>query len=287
MKITIEKSAGFCPGVKKAIKVAEEKIAQGEKITALGALIHNDREMERLQRLGLRVLDQGQVENDQISIDQLKQQQLLIRAHGISPFLKKKIEAENIYCIDGTCSLVVRSQRLIKEYYEKDYQVVIVGKAYHPEVRALMGFCENKGVIVYDIGDENKIKNLNKVLLMAQTTIEKERFEYFSKKLEKGVDDLIVKNTICPVVTKRQQQIVEFAKQNDIIIFIAGRESSNSKVLFELCQKHNQHCYFVSSINELQKEWFKKKATVGITGGASTPYWQLEEFKQQIHNTFN
>ena len=147
----------------------------------------------------------------------------------------------------------------------------------------MLGFCERQGTVVYAPGDEKKVAIKKKIVLIAQTTIEEERFDYFAKKLQKGVDELILKNTICPVVTKRQSQIVEFAKENDLIIFVAGRESSNSKVLFELCRGVNERSYLVSSFEEVKPEWFVDVETVGLTGGASTPIWQLEEFKQKLN----
>ena len=127
MKVRIDKKAGFCPGVRKAIGIAEEKVAAGHSVAALGALIHNDREVNRLKNVGLQEINQDQFEESKIDVKQLKDQTLLIRAHGISPKLLDKIESNDIKYIDATCPLVARSHKIIKEYCKKGYDVVIVG----------------------------------------------------------------------------------------------------------------------------------------------------------------
>ena len=286
MNIHIDQYAGFCPGVRKAIRIAEEKVRKGESVTTLGGLIHNKREIERLKKLGLQEINQDQFEKGDIAKDLLKNQTLLIRAHGISPELFNKVKSQSFSYINATCHLVERSQKIVQQYCNDGYHVVIVGKAHHPEVKGLLGFCKNQGVVIYHKGDEDKVLYKNKVLLIAQTTIDTERFDYFRKKLEKGVDELVVKNTICPIVTNRQQQIIKFARENDLIIFIADATSSNSKVLFELSKRHNSQTFFITSTDELKPEWFTNVENVGLTGGASTPDWQLEEVKQIIEQKF-
>jgi len=285
MEVRIDPYAGFCPGVRRAIRMIENEIESGEPVAALGALIHNDREIERLKRLGLVAVDQEAFKTGQVDKSKISGRKLFIRAHGVSPQLRQKIESRKIEYLDGTCGLVNRSQRIVEDFYRQGYQIVIVGKKNHPEVEGLLGFCNGEGAVVYQPGDEEKVKLSDKVLLVAQTTIDVARFDYFQKKLEKGVDNLIVKNTICPVVTNRQRHVVEFAASNDVIIFVADVHSSNSQVLFNLCQQRNPRSHFATTPDELKKDWFKGAKTVGLTGGASTPVWQLEEFKQQITKT--
>ena len=287
MKINIDAYAGFCPGVRKAIQLAEQQIKAGKKVAALGSLIHNERELERLRQLGLNQIDQDQFEKGKATSGSLNETLLLIRAHGISPQLSEQIKTQNINCLDATCSLVTRSQKLIQQYCEQGFEIVIVGKKDHPEVKALQGYCQDRVLVVFSRGDERKILQKEKVLLIAQTTIEEDRFNYFTKKIMKGVDELVVKNTICPIVKNRQQQVVNFSKQNDVVVFVASRNSSNSKILFELCRKSNPRCHFVSSIAEINREWFSEANSIGLTGGASTPVWQLLEFKKLIEHELN
>jgi (E)-4-hydroxy-3-methyl-but-2-enyl pyrophosphate reductase len=284
MKIYIDDKAGFCPGVLKAINIVEERLSSGKSVNALGSLIHNQNELDRLKKMGLKEVNQELVETNDVDWDQIKKDVLLIRSHGVSPKLLEQIEARKIAYIDGTCSRVIRSQKLIRQYFNDGYEIVIVGKANHPEVKALMGYCDNKGIVVLQPGDEKNIKHKKKLLLIAQTTIDEDTFEYFAKRLTKGVDNLVVKNTICSVIQNRHEQVIKLARENDVVIFVAGENSSNSQVLFEISRKQNPKSYFISSADELKFEWFESARTVGITGGASTPYWQLNEVKTIIHN---
>ncbi len=287
MKVIVDEKAGFCPGVIHAINIVEKRLKDGKSITALGSLIHNQREIDRLKNLGLNEIDQDLVENKKIDLVQLKKDVLLIRSHGISPKLLEQIEQHEVTYIDATCARVVHSQKLIQQYYKNGYTIVIVGKANHPEVKALMGFCENNGIVVLNSGDEKKIKHRKKLLLVAQTTIDEETFEYFAKQLMKGVDELVVKNTICSIVRNRHEQVANLARENDAVIFVAGKNSSNSQVLYKMCRQQNPNSFFISSTNELKHQWFKNVETVGITGGASTPRWQLNEVKEKVESEYS
>ena len=287
MKVIIDEKAGFCPGVIHAINIVEKRLKDGKSITALGSLIHNQREIDRLKNSGLNEVDQDLVENKKINWDRLKRDVLLIRSHGISPRLLEQIEHHKVTYIDATCARVVHSQKTIQQYHKNGYTIVIVGKANHPEVKALMGFCENKGIVVLNAGDEKKIKHRKKLLLAAQTTIDEETFEYFAKQLMKGVDELVVKNTICSIVQNRHEQVANLARENDVVIFVAGKNSSNSQVLFAMCQRQNPNSFFISATNELKHQWFKNVETVGITGGASTPRWQLNEVKEKVESEYS
>jgi len=282
MKVIIDERAGFCPGVIHAINIVEKRFNDGKPITALGSLIHNQREIDRLKNLGLVEIDQNLLEDKKINWDRLKKDVLLIRSHGISPKLLEQIEQHEVSYIDATCARVVHSQKLIQQYYKKGYTIVIVGKAQHPEVKALMGFCENRGIVVLNSGDEKKIKHRKKLLLVAQTTIDEDIFKYFAKQLMKGVDELVVQNTICSIVRNRHRQVANLARENDVVIFVAGRNSYNSQILYKRCRQQNPNSFFISSIDELKPQWFKNAETVAITGGASTPRWQLNEVKEKV-----
>ena len=284
MNITIDKQAGFCPGVKKAIEIAEESLSKGKSITSLGQLIHNENEISRLEKLGLNILDQEDVETDFQKLDEFKNKDdvILIRSHGVAPKIIQQLKEKEIKYIDATCPRVIRSQKIIQDYYEKGYQIVIVGKHHHPEVKSLMGFCNNQAVVVLNKNDINKIEFNKKTLLLAQTTIGEDIYEFFAKNLKKGVIELVNQKTICPVVSNRIQQIMKLAKCHDVVILVAGQNSSNSKVLFDVCLQHNNRSHFITGIDELDWTWFKVATSVCITGGASTPIWQLNHIKQLI-----
>ena len=253
----------------------------------MGSLIHNQKEIDRLKKLGLKEIDQTSAEEGSTNWEALKNEVLLIRSHGLAPQMLEEIKRHQVRYVDATCSRVVRSQKLIRQYYQAGYTIVIVGKESHPEVKALLGFCSNKGVVVLKPGDEEKIKNKKKLFLVAQTTIDEKTFNYFAKQLTKGVDNLVVKNTICSIVRSRQEQVRKLAQENEVVIFVAGKNSSNSQVLFAIARQQNPRSYFISSSDELKKAWFEAVQTVGITGGASTPRWQLMEIKQKIQNEYS
>jgi len=251
-------------------------------LVALGSVIHNEKEIDRLKALGLSVIPQEQWAPDQSFKNRLNGDSVLIRSHGAPPEIVNYFEQESIPFINATCSRVVRVQRLIRNYADQGYQIVVVGKPNHPEVVGLLGNAGALGVLVYNPEDIDRVDLKRKTLLVAQTTIDDDRFQSFAINLKKGVKELVVKNTICPVITSRHTHIAQFARSHDVIVMIAGRHSSNSLVLFNLCQTQNSRSYFISDAEELQPSWVENAATVGVTGGASTPRWQLIQVRDAI-----
>lgn len=282
MKITIDENAGFCPGVKRVIKIAEKNLNDGKKIQALGSIIHNEKEIDRLKEKGLGVLSQEKWESDSKYRQSLNSDVVLIRSHGVPPETLHYFEEHRITYINATCSRVLKVQQLVQEYAKLNYQIVIVGKPHHPEVKGLLGHAGNRGIVIYHTEDISRVDSEKKTLLIAQTTIDEYRFQNFAKILRKGVKYLVVKNTICPVIKMRHQHMEEFARSNEVIILIAGKNSSNSLVLFNICKTQNSRSYFISDVAELQSAWFEGVQSVGITGGASTPHWQLLQVRDSI-----
>jgi 4-hydroxy-3-methylbut-2-enyl diphosphate reductase len=281
MKIILDPNAGFCPGVKKVIQTAEEYLEKNTTLYALGELIHNNKETERLENIGLQVID--------YSFMQEKKNQdstILIRAHGEPPSTFKIAKNNNISIIDGTCPIVVKSQKLANLYYQNGYQIVIIGKEKHPEVIAINGYCNNEAVIVFNESDLEKIKTKNKIFVMAQTTISEKIYNnliYLMK--EKGMD-ITVKNTICKYIRGRDRQIQDFAKNCNVLIMVGGKHSSNTKVLFEVCKESNPRSYWIADSKEINPIWFNKEDTVGITGSASTPDWLMIQVQSELKKIF-
>ena len=282
MKITIDESAGFCPGVKRVIKIAEQNLKDGKKIVALGSIIHNEKEIDRLKKMGLGVISQEVWEADSDFRKSLNGDVVLIRSHGVQPGILNFFEQRRVPFINATCSRVIKVQQIVQEYADQDYQIVIVGKPNHPEVKGLLGYAGKQGVVVFNPEDLGQVNFNKKTVLIAQTTIDEHRFQSFAKNLKKGVEVFEVKNTICPVIKSRHQHMENFAKSNELIIMIAGQNSSNSLVLFNICKTQNSCSYFISDVNELKPEWFENVKSVGITGGASTPDWQLIQLRNKI-----
>jgi 4-hydroxy-3-methylbut-2-enyl diphosphate reductase len=282
MLVEIDKKSGFCFGVQNAVEIAEKALLKGEKVFSLGPIVHNDREVERLSALGL-----VSVNHDEFS--KLKNCKVLIRAHGEPPETYITAEKNNITIIEATCPIVKRLQSKIKDTWfinkEKKGQVVIFGKQGHAEVVGLLGQTENEGILVSGPDDLNKIDISKPVWLFAQTTMSLSDYRNFaemirSKMMEKGIKNanklLNVNNTICGQVSNREPHLKSFAKKHDVLVFVSGKESSNGKMLFSVCKNINPETHFVSSSDEINRDWFKGKKSVGICGATSTPKWLIE-----------
>jgi len=284
VKISIEKGAGFCFGVSKLIDMAEEILDKGEKLYCLGEIVHNEKEVKRLVDKGMQFIT---VED----LKELHNTSVMIRAHGEPPSTFEICEKNTISVIDGTCPIVRALQKKIKKAHESSdtdkEQILIYGKNDHPEVIGLKGQTNGKAIVIND-PDQLKNTELNAgVSLFSQTTMDSEGFKeieeaLFQKSLEDPKLKVHVNNTICKHISHRQPGITEFARNNDLIIFVAGKNSSNGKILFEICKKENSNCIFISETEEVRKEWLTGYEKIGITGGTSTPDWLLSQTAEKI-----
>ncbi|MFZ1080705.1 MAG: 4-hydroxy-3-methylbut-2-enyl diphosphate reductase [Candidatus Kryptoniota bacterium] len=290
MKVTVDKNSGFCWGVVRAIDFAEAELANTNKLYSLGDIIHNPEEIERLGEKGLKTISHSDLES-------IKDAKVLIRAHGEPPSTYEIAKKYNLEIIDATCPVVTKLQERIKKFYDDHYQVVIFGKKDHAEVIGLRGVCNDEAIVVKSVEEALlKIDFSRKTVLFSQTTMDKPTFYAIKEALSRKVKDLVVgtmediatnflaKDTICGQVSGRDKKLREFSVQNNVIIFVAGRNSSNGKVLFEICKEENQSSYFVENENELQVQWFENAESVGVTGATSTPQWLMEKVKQSILN---
>ncbi len=279
MRIIIDPYAGPCPGVKRALKMAEENLLQKIDLLALGPVIHNQREMDRLIEKGLQTVGQESVE-DKAELGHLANRNLLIRTHGIAKQLRQKLDAAQVNVIDATCSVVRRLQKLVQQYHEQKYQIVIVGKAGHPEVTGLLGHCDNQGIVIENESDLSRIDFARKVFLLAQTTVDQAKFVNIREKLSLRHPNLIAMDTTCGQINRRHEQMRRFAASVDVVLFVGGKNSSNTAVLHNVCRQANPRSYRIESTADLERDWLQPDDSVGITGGASTPKWQL----QQVHD---
>jgi len=279
MQVIIDPHAGPCPGVNRALGLVEDHLKTPETLHALGAVIHNDQEMQRLQGKGLMVLEQSFIENCDTA-DQLAGQRVFIRSHGISPQLESKLVNSRARLVDATCGKVKRLHKLVASYYHQGYRIIIAGKKGHPEVSGIAGYCNNEAVIVADIDELPAIKPDDKVLLVSQTTLAREKFIEISKTLQTLHTDTVVSDTTCSYINKRHEQMQKFAASVSVVLLVGGKSSSNTAVLFEICKNANPRSYHIEAPDEINIEWFKPDDKVGITGSASTPVWQLEQVAQ-------
>lgn len=284
MKITIDKAAGFCPGVKRAIIKAEKELRKGEDLASYGSILHNELEMQRLKDCGLTLAGKD-------DFPKLSGKKLLFRAHGEPPSTYALAGENNVEVLDATCGVVRRLQQKVKEaaaeMEEAGGQVVIYGKPMHPEVVGLMGQIKGRGIVVSAVDDLDKIDPAKPLRLFSQTTMDQNSFNELSALLEDklraaGNNDFISHNTICRHVLNRIPSLSAFAARHDVIIFVSGRESSNGNKLFRISKAINPRTYFISDAAELEAGWFSGAATVGVSGAASTPEWLMKEVAMKI-----
>ncbi len=283
MKVNIDKNSGFCWGVVRAIDFAEEELGKSGKLYSLGDIIHNPQEIERLGAKGLQTISHKDLEN-------IKDAKVLIRAHGEPPVTYEIAKKYNLEFIDATCPVVTKLQERIKKFYDEGYQIVIFGKKDHAEVIGLRGVCNDEAIVVKSVDEAlAKVDFERRTVLFSQTTMDKPTFYGIKEALSKKVKDLVIgtmeeiartflaKDTICGQVSGRDKKLREFAAENDVIVFVAGKSSSNGKVLYDICKEENPSSYFIESEDELQPQWFEGAESAGVTGATSTPQWLMEK----------
>lgn len=292
MKVTVDTNSGFCWGVVRTVDIAEQELGETGKLYSLGEIIHNPVEIERLEAKGLRTVRHADLQN-------LKDAKVLIRAHGEPPETFRKMKEWGIDVIDATCPVVTKVQERIRKFYDKKYQIVIFGKKDHAEVVGLVGHTNGTAIVIKSVAEIDKLDFTKKTVLFSQTTMDKETFyairdaikaritaEFEVGTFEEMALDFHAKDTICGQVSGRDKKLREFSRSNDVMIFVAGKMSSNGKVLYEIALSENPRTHFVESETELQKEWFHGAATVGISGATSTPQWLMERVKTSIETQF-
>ena len=275
LDITIDNKSGFCFGVEYAIEIAEDILKESGELYCLGDIVHNNMEVERLQKMGLKIIEHKDLKN-------MKDIKVLIRAHGEPPSTYKLAINNNITLIDASCPVVLKLQNRIKKSHDKKEKIYIYGKHGHPEVQGLLGQTKQDAVVFQEI-DELDFDNLPKeITLYTQTTKSKDKYYEIIEKLNKSGIEVIPHDTLCRQVSNRDMQLQEFSTNFDKILFVSGTKSSNGNVLYNVCKSHNQESYFISSSNEIKKEWFKKNEKIGICGATSTPMWLMKEVKEKL-----
>ncbi|MCS6965734.1 MAG: 4-hydroxy-3-methylbut-2-enyl diphosphate reductase [Candidatus Kapabacteria bacterium] len=294
MQVQVDPHAGFCWGVVRTIQIAEASLQQGLPVYVLGHIIHNPREVERLERLGLHTITHEQL--PQAVQDGAR---VLIRAHGEPPSTYQKAWELGVELIDATCPIVAKLQERVRKFYLQGYQIVIFGKAEHPEMIGVRGVCEDQCVIVRTVEEALRRVDFSRpTVLFSQTTMDKKAFAELASALRQRLQELVVedperivgefhaKDTICGQVAGREQHLREFAATHDVVVFVAGRASSNGRVLYEVCRSVNPRTYFIESVDELEPCWFADAERVGVTGATSTPQWYMQEVARLIAHRF-
>jgi 4-hydroxy-3-methylbut-2-enyl diphosphate reductase len=288
MEVTIDKNSGYCFGVEYAIKMAEDEMEVSDQLYCLGDIVHNDMEVKRLKAKGLVVIDR-------MSLKDLQNCKVLIRAHGEPPETYKIALENNIELIDASCPVVLKLQHRVKTAFDKmereNGQIVIYGKKGHAEVIGLTGQTMENAIVVMEDKDLDKIDYSRPVTLFSQTTKSTAGFYKLKEKIENRiiatngkVDEVefTANDSICRQVSNREPQLKRFARENNVIIFVSGKKSSNGRALYEVCKIENERSFFVENEYEIDHEWFKDGESVGICGATSTPMWLMEQIKEYI-----
>ena len=274
MKIIVAKNAGFCYGVKNAIKVAED-ITSDKPIYTYGELIHNEQEINRLKNKNIFPVEK---------IDGLQEDDfLVVRSHGVGKdFYEKYGRRKNL--VDATCPNVSVAHKYAEKYSSLGYQVIVFGNSEHPEVKGILNWGGINSIAIMKPDDLFDVDFSKPILLLSQTTQSIEDFKQIEQLILSRQSDAVIKNTICGATRSRQKEVVKLAQETDAVIVIGGRQSSNSFKLYKIAKAINPNTYFVETSEELEREWYLGKNKIGITAGASTPGWIIEEVIEKMIN---
>lgn len=286
MIVEIDRGSGFCFGVINAIKSAEKELQHEDKLYCLGDIVHNGKEVERLENMGLKSI----TKEEYFTLSSCK---VLIRAHGEPPETYEYAEKNNIELIDATCPVVLTLQEKVKGSYQQNKaqqgQLVIFGKKGHAEIIGLDGQTDNNAIVVENVEDVEKIDMNRPISLYSQTTKRIEDFhqiaETVKSKVKPGVP-IQIKDTICRQVSNRVPNLKKFAVKYDLVLFIAGVKSSNGKYLFTICEEVNPNSKKITGIEEIDRGWFQGVNSVGICGATSTPNWLMEDVANWVRENF-
>ena len=276
MKVKLASNYGFCFGVKRAIKIAEAY----KNASTMGPLIHNKDEIDRLQKdfnVGL-YQDLKDVKDDDT---------VIIRTHGIPKNDLKNLKAQKAKVINATCPFVTTPQQIVKKMSKEEYSILIFGDSDHPEVKGVQSYGEDQDDvhIVLEPSDLDKINfKYPKIATVAQTTKKKEKYLEIVNSLILKNKEVRVFNTICDATFENQDAARELSNQVDVMVVIGGKNSSNTKQLHSICKENCEDSYLIENEKEIQKEWFVNKNLCGITAGASTPDWIIQQVVDTIQS---
>jgi 4-hydroxy-3-methylbut-2-enyl diphosphate reductase len=273
MKIEIAKQAGFCEGVERAYRIAINSAKAGRPVFMLGNLVHNQPVVERLKNYGVKTIS---------AISSIPPQTngiLLISAHGVEPAVYQEAAKLKLEILDTTCPWVKQAQKIAQQLKAEGRRVIIFGDKGHPEVKGLIGWSGGEGRVVES---EEEIAALQldpeeKIGILSQTTQAADRFARVVSALKAQVKDMIEYNTICGATSKRQNAAMELAKRVDLMLVVGDKMSANTKRLTELCGLTGTETHQIQTVNELNQQWLEGKAKAGITAGASTPEWIIND----------
>lgn len=277
MIVKVAKKAGFCFGVKRAMKMAFDEVNCSDDIYSLGPLIHNKQAVKKFEEKGLVTVD------DLEKIDNNKK--VIIRSHGVSKEIYEKAKFKNLEIIDTTCPFVAKIHEIVKKHNDMNYEIIVIGDKNHPEVIGINGWADNKCLIIKNVDEAKnlKVSLQKKYCVVSQTTININSYNEIKEILEKNFSDIVFFNTVCSATKVRQDASRELSDEVDFVVVVGGRHSSNTQKLAQICsEKVKTFC--VETKDELNKDELKKYKVAGVTAGASTPDWIIDEVVEFLEN---
>ncbi|MCC3158189.1 4-hydroxy-3-methylbut-2-enyl diphosphate reductase [Hymenobacter sp. 15J16-1T3B] len=275
LSVRIDPHSGFCFGVIYAIQMAEDILDEQGYLYCLGDIVHNDEEVERLEKRGLRIIDYA-------TLAGLRSEKVLIRAHGEPPSTYQMALQNDLTLIDASCPVVLKLQNRIKTSYDRKDKIFIYGKHGHAEVQGLLGQTRGDAVVFENLDELLRHELPPNITLYSQTTKSTDSFYRIKNELETRGYQVSANDTICRQVSNRDQELRRFATDYDQVVFVSGTKSSNGKVLYQACKDTNPNTHFISKVDELDAAWFRPGQTVGICGATSTPMWLMEDVRDAL-----
>lgn len=280
MKIIVSEYNGFCGGVKAAVVKADKILSEDKKLYSYGEIIHNRDVVEKLKSKGMVVVDELPDDNDA---------KLLIRSHGVGKDIYDKINEKNIDLVDATCVKVKKIHKIVEEFKNNGYNIIVVGDENHPEVQGIVGWCNNEAEVIKNSEDLIKIIDLSKkYCLVCQTTFNSNIFKEILNTIEtNSYSNILVHNTICDATRKRQEACINLASKCDVMLIVGGKNSSNTKKLYELSKELCPNTFLIENYKEIPYNYIDKNTIVGVSAGASAPDWIIEEVISMLENLNN
>lgn len=289
MKVRLSKYAGFCDGVAGAYEKVKE-IAGNSKIKkpifVLGSLVHNNDVMKRVEEMGVKKIEfAGSISEVSDKITE-KIGTLVITAHGIGPKIFEIAREKGIDVVDTTCPKVMKAQRLAKVFLDRGYRIIIIGERKHKEVQGIFRWAKKRAEIVSSFGDiENlKLDTNKKIAVVSQTTQNKDFVDEMVIEIKKKYPRAEILDTVCLTTKNRQEEVAQIARDSEAVLVIGSKESSNSNRLWEIAKKINDKTYFIERLTDIKEEWLNGIRNIGITAGASSPRWVIQEVVEYLEN---
>lgn len=274
MEVIIAEEAGFCFGVKRALQMVEELRAERSGgLATLGEIIHNPQVVEKLRQAGVQ-----QVETPA----EIEQGTLVLSCHGVGPGVREAAEQAGLEVVDATCPFVARAQKLVSQLAQEGYEIIIFGDCGHREVIGLQGHSGGKARVIERVEEAEELAFCRKLGVVVQTTQELDRYRELLARLAGKCQELRAFNTICEATLQRQKAALELARKVDLMLVVGGKSSANTRRLAEVCAGSGVEVKHIETAVEIRKEWLAGRERVGITAGASTPQWVIEDVEREL-----